>query len=277
MVQSVERLVYTPGWDRCGTAPDVAREYTIMARNKRRQSRPSRRTSQKERFHTPFDELQTVLREVSRPPPPPVTPSPVSPNPSAPVTAEVQAQRERALFLAEMAGVKPLPQDPRGRVEKHRRSRTPGLDPSEELRALADLQELVDGRGEFTIQYTDEYMEGVAPGVDRGLAQRLHRGDYAVQGHLDLHGYTVEEAKGLVDRFLIQAYTSGRRCVRMVHGRGRNSRDNRPVLKEQVQLWLSHGRLSRLVLAFATAPAVDGGAGAVYVLLRRGPSATPRK
>jgi DNA-nicking Smr family endonuclease len=248
-----------------------------MARNKRRQSRPSRRTSQKERFHTPFDELQTALREVSRPPPSPVTPSPALPRPDAPVSAEVQAQRERALFLAEMAGVKPLPQDPRGRVEKHRRPPLRGPDASEDLHALADLQELVAGRGEFTIQYTDEYMEGVAPGVDRGLAQRLHRGDYAVQGHLDLHGYTVEEAKGMVDRFLMQAYATGRRCVRMVHGRGRNSKDNRPVLKEQVQLWLSHGRLSRLVLAFATAPAVDGGAGAVYVLLRRRPLATHQK
>jgi DNA-nicking Smr family endonuclease len=48
-------------------------------------------------------------------------------------------------------------------------------------------------------------------------------------------------------------------------------------LKEHVQFWLSHGRLGRLVLAFATAPAVDGGAGAVYVLLRRGPAATRHK
>jgi DNA-nicking Smr family endonuclease len=161
-------------------------------------------------------------------------------------------------------------------VEKRRKPAPRGQDASADLHALADLQDLVNGRGAFTIQYTDEYMEGVAPGVDRSVAQGLHRGDYAVQGHLDLHGYTVDEAKDMVDRFVMQAYSSGRRCVRLVHGRGRNSRDNRPVLKEQVQLWLSQGRLSRFVLAFATAPAVDGGAGAVYVLLRRGP-ATRRK
>ena len=112
-------------------------------------------------------------------------------------------------------------------------------------------------------------MEGVAPGVDRRLAQRLHHGDFAVQAQCDLHGHTVETAKLVVQRFVAQAYTAGQRCVRVIHGRGRNSRDNRPVIKEQVQLWLSHGRLSRLVLAFATAPAADGGAGAVYVLLRR--------
>jgi DNA-nicking Smr family endonuclease len=189
----------------------------------------------------------------------------------------VQIQRERALFLAEMASVTPLPQDRRGRVEKRQQPSQRALGVGSEAEALADLQHLVDGHGAFAIQYTDEYMEGVAPGVDRRLTHRLHRGDFSVQAHLDLHGYTVEEAKGLVERFLTEAYTRGRRCVRLVHGRGHNSRDNRPVLKEQVQLWLSHGRLSRLVLAFATAPAVDGGAGAVYVLLRRGQHAMRRK
>ena len=107
--------------------------------------------------------------------------------------------------------------------------------------------------------------------IDPRLAQRLHRGDYAVQAHIDLHGHTVEEAKVVVGRFLTSAYMAGQRCVMLIHGRGLNSKDNRPVLKEQVRIWLSHGRLSRLVLAFATAPLTDGGAGAVYVLLRRAP------
>ena len=145
------------------------------------------------------------------------------------------------------------------------------LYPTDDYEALADLRDLVEGRGEFTIQYTDEYMEGLAPGVDRRLAQRLHRGDYAVQAHIDLHGHTVEEAKVVVERFVTAAYAAGQRCILLIHGRGLNSKDNRPVLKEQVRIWLSHGRLSRLVLAFATAPLTNGGAGAVYVLLRRVP------
>jgi DNA-nicking Smr family endonuclease len=265
----------------CGVI-ETEGEHTIMARRKHRQQRPSKRQAPQERFYTPFDALRTVWREAARTPPPAVPPAAASPPPTvpqapAPVPAEVQAQRERALFLAEMAGVKPLPADPHGRVEKRHRPAPRGRDTRDDGLALADLQELIDGRGEFTIQYTDEYMEGVAPGVDQGVAQRLHRGDYAVQGHLDLHGYTVDEARPMVDRFVTQAYSRGRRCIRLVHGRGRNSRDNRPVLKEQVQLWLSHGRLSRLVLAFATAPTVDGGAGAVYVLLRRRPPATRRQ
>ncbi len=168
-----------------------------------------------------------------------------------------------------MSGVTPLPEDRRGRVAKQQPTSRQDHRLADEISALSDLQDLIAGRGTFMIQYTDEYMEGVAPAVDRRLAQRLHEGEFAIQAHLDLHGYTVDEARPAVDRFLTNAYTNGQRCVRLVHGRGRNSINNQPVLKEQVRLWLSHGRLSRLVLAFATAPLTDGGAGAVYILLRR--------
>lgn len=248
---------------------------------KRRKSRPPilATAPQEEDFYRPFSEVREKLRDaVARPAAGPPTPKakrgPVAPRQvfdSAPgpaiVPADEQARRERALFLSEMTGVTPLPKDPRGHVDKPRPQRRVSAYP--EPNALDELRDLVEGRGAFSIQSTDEYMEGVAPGVDYRLAQRLHRGDFAVQDQCDLHGHTVDEAKDVVQRFVTQAYTAGQRCVRVIHGRGRNSRDNRPVLKEQVQVWLSHGRLSRLVLAFATAPAADGGAGAVYVLLRR--------
>ena len=251
-----------------------------MAR-KRRKARPPILTAapQEEDFNRPFSEVREKLREVvarpaAKPPVPKGRHGPVprrqAPDPvpgQATVPADERARRERALFLSEMAGVTPLPKDPRGHVDKPRLQR--GVSAYEEPDALDELRGLVEGRGTFSIQCTDEYMEGVAPGVDHRLAQRLHRGEFTVQAQCDLHGHTVEEAKVAVQQFVTQAYTAGQRCVRVIHGRGHNSRDNRPVLKEQVQLWLSHGRLSRLVLAFATAPATDGGAGAVYVLLRR--------
>lgn len=258
-----------------------------MGRKKpRRVPAPPPKPPREEPFHAPFRELPKQWRAAGRngatpPQPAPPAPSARPPRPLHAVRAEpspeVLAQRDRALFLAEMSGVTPLPPDPRGRVDKRQQpvERLPVF-LLDELEGLDDLRDLVEGRGPFTIQYTDEYMEGVAPGVDLRLAQRLHRGDYAVQAHLDLHGHTVDAAHVVVERFLIQAHAVGQRCVRLVHGRGLNSKDNRPVLKEQVRIWLSHGRLSRLVLAFATAPLTDGGAGAVYVLLRRIPR-TPKK
>jgi len=243
---------------------------------RRKKSRPAPPPApprpREEPFHSPFRDMREQLRAIgSTPPAAPPAPAPAAPPPPPARSPKVLMQREKAVFLAELAGVTPLPKDPRGRVEKPQALTPKPFYPTDDYEALADLRDLVEGRGEFTIQYTDEYMEGLAPGVDRRLAQRLHRGDYAVQAHIDLHGHTVEEAKVAVEQFLTAAYAAGQRCVLLIHGRGRNSKDNRPVLKEQVRIWLSHGRLSRLVLAFATAPLTNGGAGAVYVLLRRAP------
>ncbi len=243
---------------------------------RRKKSRPAPPPApprpREEPFHSPFRDIREQLHAIgSTQPaaPPPAAATEPPPSPARP--PKVLMQREKAVFLAEMAGVTPLSKDPRGRVEKPQSLTPKPLYPTDDYEALADLRDFVEGRGEFTIQYTDEYMEGLAPEVDRRLAQRLHRGDYAVQAHIDLHGHTVEEAKVAVEQFLTAAYAAGQRCVLLIHGRGHNSKDNRPVLKEQVRIWLSHGRLSRLVLAFATAPLTNGGAGAVYVLLRRAP------
>jgi len=95
------------------------------------------------------------------------------------------------------------------------------------------------------------------------------RGEFSVQGHLDLHGLTRAEAKAQVDSFLQEARRKGKRCVVLVHGRGLHSKDQMPVLKEALRTWLATARFGRHVLAFATARPQDGGAGAVYVLLRK--------
>ena len=251
-----------------------------MARKKRRQAPPPPVPPPREEpFHAPFKDLKSDWKRV-RPETPAPPPKPLTPAARAQRAEQEQrrrreaAQRQReaqddlALFRRAMREVEPIAKDPRGRVGRSRRTDRVPL-PSDDALSLAAFQDFVEGRSAFTIQFTDEYMEGVAPGVDSYLTQRLHRGDFAVQAQLDLHGYTVDEAKPLLDRFLNQAYGGGLRCVRLIHGRGKNSPNNRPILKEHVQVWLSQGRLSRMVLAFVTAPAKDGGAGAAYVLLRR--------
>ena len=72
-----------------------------------------------------------------------------------------------------------------------------------------------------------------------------------------------------MDDFLRRSRQGGKRCVLLVHGRGTHSKDQLPVLKEALRGWLPSHRLGRQVLAFATARPADGGAGALYVLLRR--------
>jgi DNA-nicking Smr family endonuclease len=106
---------------------------------------------------------------------------------------------------------------------------------------------------------------GLAP----RLVRKLRRGDFVRQGHVDLHGMTADEAQPMVERFLVDAVKAGWRCVLIVHGKGLNSKDQTPVLKEKLKSWLARGRAATLVLAFTSARPHDGGAGALYVLLRR--------
>ncbi len=138
-----------------------------------------------------------------------------------------------------------------------------------DLEAIDALRALISGDAPFDIADSDEFVEGRVAGLDQTIVAKLRRGEFAVQGHLDLHGMTREEAKAAVEGFLRRSRQGGKRCVLLVHGRGTHSRDQLPVLKEALRTWLQTNRFGRHVLAFATARPVDGGAGAVYVLLRR--------
>ena len=117
-------------------------------------------------------------------------------------------------------------------------------------------------------EHTREYVEHIAHPSGRLYISDLRSGRFAVQAHLDLHGLTLEAARRIVDLFVRESVREGYSCIRIVHGRGRHSAHGRPLLKENVERWLRHRRLARFLIAFTSARAVDGGGGAVYVLLR---------
>lgn len=110
------------------------------------------------------------------------------------------------------------------------------------------------------------------PGIARSVLRDLRRRHWAVQAELDLHGATREQARELMAMFLAGSFKRGFRCVRVIHGKGLGSPGREPVLKGLVQGWLAQ---RQEVLAFCQAPASEGGAGAVVVLLR-GPERSPR-
>ncbi len=103
------------------------------------------------------------------------------------------------------------------------------------------------------------------PGLARTVLRDLRRGRWVVQDHLDLHGATRDEARLLLADFLAEVHQCGLRCVRVVHGKGHNSPGREPVLKGLVKGWLMQ---RAEVLAYCQARTVDGGAGAVVVLLK---------
>lgn len=105
----------------------------------------------------------------------------------------------------------------------------------------------------------------VAAGVDRRELRKLRRGEHTPGGRLDLHGKTAVEAIASVKRFIEKSHHL-HRCICIVHGRGLHSEGNVAILKVRVREFL---RRHRAVLAYLDAPTADGGAGAVYVLLRK--------
>jgi len=94
--------------------------------------------------------------------------------------------------------------------------------------------------------------------------RKLKRGEYRVEGVCDLHGLRVDEAKDALREFLAESLAHRLRCVRVIHGKGKGSGPRGPVIKTAVNMIL---RKTGPVLAFTSARRVDGGTGAINVLL----------
>ncbi len=109
---------------------------------------------------------------------------------------------------------------------------------------------------------------GSMAGVDKRLAERLKRGQLPIEGTLDLHGLTQEEAHRQLDGFLAYAAAAGRRCLLVITGKG-VWRSDSGILREMVPRWLNEAPNRARVLAIAAAQPRHGGSGALYVLLKR--------
>ena len=217
--------------------------------------------SKKKPFNNPF--LAVKLPQPPRPAPPPAK------APEPPPSRRRDDLTEEELWTVAVDGAKPL-EDRSGRVKPRRQPLSvarPELDP--DLEAYDELRALVTGEVPFDIADADEFIEGHARGLDPRVVKRLRRGEFAVQGHVDLHGLLKGEAKSELEGFLSRSRQQGKRCVLVVHGRGLHSKDQVPVLKDALKLWMLTARFSRHVLGFSTARPHDGGLGAIYVLLKR--------
>ncbi len=169
---------------------------------------------------------------------------------------------ERALFRDAAGTVRPLKQD---RVAPHRAPPHP-----EPMQTRADAAEVVAEL--LTHPYdpadvlTGDELHYLRPGVQHSTLRKLRRGHYAIEAELDLHGLIVSAARAAVARFLAASHARGLRCVKIIHGKGLGSARQQPVLKGKTDVWL---RRRDDVLAFCSARSVDGGTGAVYVLLKK--------
>jgi DNA-nicking Smr family endonuclease len=215
----------------------------------------------KKPFHAPFEKLAGLKRALPRPPSPPPR------APAAPAAPPPREPTEEELWARATAGATPVAGPDLVSAPSPRPARARAW--YADLDAVDDLQSLLHGEPRFDLAPGDTLVEGAVAGLDAGVVRRLRRGDYEVEGRLDLHGLTREAAGGAVERFLRESRLGGKRCVLLIHGRGRHSEAQVPVIKQALEDWLAAGRFGRQVLAFASARPADGGAGALYVLLRR--------
>jgi DNA-nicking Smr family endonuclease len=178
-------------------------------------------------------------------------------------------EEEERVFLDAVQDVKQIKRE---RFTPHDLRTKPRDDKKEdtEMAPVEQLTNLVKYGEGFVISDTPEYIEGTGHDVHPDFAGRLHRGDFSIQAHVDLHGQSVAEAKRTFEEFLKGVVKSGKRAVLIIHGRGLSS-PGEPVLKNNVRDWLTRGHWRKWVIAFSSAQSYDGGTGATYILLRHRP------
>lgn len=218
-------------------------------------------------FHRPFKDLRMLLQGRSA-----TLPS-YKAEPCVSIPADAPKD-DRALFLSAVSDVKPLPRNNRVVPAPETEPAPESLsDPTAFCEALEvkNLENLIETGSGFAVADTPEYIEGTGYRVHPEIAARLHRGEFAIQAYVDLHGLRVSEAEIRVDAFLQEAVAAGKRGVLIVHGRGLSSRAE-PILKAKLEEWLAWGHWRKWIVAYTSARLCDGGAGATYVLLRKRPA-----
>jgi DNA-nicking Smr family endonuclease len=204
-------------------------------------------------FHNPFKDLKKLIKKRNsktkvRTPEKPATPS------------------DEKIFMDAMKEVREIQEFREIPLDAGKRSVKNWVKGSLDTEAVTALEEIVNGTRPVRISDTPEYVEWINRDYRNTVASMLHKGHYAVQDSLDLHGIILEDAETEIDRFIRESLKKNYRCIKIIHGRGLGSA-GRPVLKEAVVKLLSR-KYKKHIVAFVSARQCDGGLGASYVLLK---------
>ena len=181
------------------------------------------------------------------------------------IAAEKRAEAERNLFTRAVGKVAPIANQERVWSPPQRPTPRPL---QQDLDDEAVMHESMSDEFDIsTLLDADDQLSFRRPGIGTDVTHKLRKGEWSIQGQIDLHGLRSDEARNAMGQFIRDAKRMGWRCVRVVHGKGLGSPGKEPVLKSKVQRWLVQ---KNEVLAFVQAKPSDGGGGALVVLL--GPS-----
>ena len=172
------------------------------------------------------------------------------------------SEEDMALFRDAIGDVTPIKKQPL----VHETNKPVAKPLQKEADDQSVMQELIDGEFDtHDLEMGDELIF-IRPGVQKQTLRKLRRGQYPVESELDLHGMTVIMAKDALSNFLKQCHQTQRRCVRIIHGKGLGSKNKKPVIKNKLNNWLQQ---RDDVLAYCSARQIDGGTGAIYLLLKK--------
>lgn len=173
---------------------------------------------------------------------------------------------ELQFFRNEVSDVRPLVSEKRVETVKKTHSPRPNryqhnqhFEESPELEMMSDPVDLQDAEVEDVLFFA-------RAGIQQKVQKRLRRGEFPVEDELDLHGYTVVEAKIAIQDFISECKRRHIRYIRIIHGKGYRSEQKIPILKTHVAYWLPQ---HKDVMAFSSALPNDGGTGALYVILKK--------
>nr|WP_115005116.1 Smr/MutS family protein [Moraxella lacunata] len=171
---------------------------------------------------------------------------------------------DKVLFMQAMSGVRPLKHEksvnhtqktnPKDPTALFRRANAEGTDELTQA-SLSDMQALLNPvAGEAFLSYKH-------PTLQNKVFEQLRQGKLRWYDAVDLHGSSIDEARDAVQTIIANAVKHGETVVKIVHGKGTDA-----IIKTCVNGWL---RQIPDVLAFVSAPAGDGGNGAVLVLIKK--------
>ena len=170
-------------------------------------------------------------------------------------------QDEIELFRRSVGDITPVKQD-----KVQRQPDQPAPIPKQRIAdEAAVIKEMADGFFDVEAMETGDELLYKRPGIQDKIFRKLRRGQFATSAELDLHGLTVDIARDSLAAFLKQCVIRNHRCVRIIHGKGLRSKQGRPTIKSLIGKWLQQ---RQEVLAYCSARQVDGGTGAIYLLLK---------
>ncbi|MGA8514941.1 MAG: Smr/MutS family protein [Burkholderiaceae bacterium] len=172
-------------------------------------------------------------------------------------------REDKEIFATAIGKVKPLPHKGKTHLPYDPPAPIPAQQQRDEQKALSET--MSDEWDTSSLLDADESMSFRRPGIGADVVRKLRKGDWALQGQIDLHNLRSDEAREALGSFIRESFKNGLRCVRVVHGKGLGSPGKVPVLKNKVHSWLIQ---KNQVLAFVQATPVQGGAGALVVLLQ---------